>query len=130
MNVLNNVIKINTSKVAAQVIAFKYGYDFQLQKSIHKDFIKTLSLPVKSSARLLDTEGEICFRTPIKFSINENTGAYFHQAVMNEMSLYLLAQVEIGVKIKEAIDNWYEKYDLDDDILQVDTAKKHFYRFL
>lgn len=129
MNQLNNIIKIKTSKVAAQVIAFKYGYNFQIDKSIHKDFIKTLSLPTNNPSRLLDTEGEICFRSPIQFPINENTGAYFHQVVMNDMSLYVLAQVEIGIKIKEAIDNWYEKYDLDDYALQIDTAKKHFYRF-
>jgi hypothetical protein len=122
-------VKVYTSLVAAHVILNTYGYEFILDKSIHKKFIKTLLLPNKASNKLKDKQGEVCFVAKNDLKLSEKVGIHLHEAVMNEMSIYLAAQTEMDIPIATAIQNYMSKYSLDDGILQMDTAKKHFYRF-
>lgn len=128
-------ITIRTTAYAAQVMRKRYGNNFKVNNSHHLFLIRILRSDGGHSPKFraeVNSSFDCSLPRDIYRSIGTRLGSVgkmLHEYWVEQLNEFILAKMEEGVSITEAVDNWYQKYDLDDDILKIDTVKKNFLRY-
>lgn len=130
------LIELPTSAFAAHIAKKKWGVDFELKRRQHPFLYKqVVYTPVKESAAIPTQKHDAlrfyCLEKWAKRAAPFYTsiGAELHEHFISEMNTYLKGRYDTEETIKNAVYAYMDQWDFSDEIFDVESIKKSFYRY-